>query len=289
MMIAPTFGAAETVVPVWPSDAPGEQGKLGKPEQAIVGERGKNPPITRVHNVSKPTLTVYLPPKDKANGAAVMICPGGGYHILAWDLEGVEVAKWLNSIGVAGVVLKYRVPRRKHDPGNLLPLMDAQRGMRLIRQNAKAWNIDPDRVGVLGFSAGGDLTVRTATESGRKTYKPVDDADKLSAKPNFMIPIYAAYLGDKNDPYKLRGDLKIDKQTPPAFLAVTQDDKQRGAHAALFFAALTKAGVKAEVHVYTSGGHGYGLRDSAQPVTSWEDRCGEWLKSMGLLEGKKTD
>jgi len=276
----PTLADEPQTMNLWPGVAPGETGD--KPaEQAVTS--GPPKVVTRVSNVSVPTLTVYQPAKDQANGACVVIAPGGGYHILAWDLEGIEIAEWFNSFGVTAVLLKYRVPHPKRDRDDHPPLQDAQRAIRLTRHHAKAWNIDPDRIGMLGFSAGGHLTVATGTQYNKKTYEPIDDADKLSAKPNFLIPIYAAYLGDPKDDKKLNPDLNIDKNTPPMFLAVTLDDKMRGLHAGLLLAELKKAGVPAEAHIYTKGGHGYGLRPSDNPVSGWPRLCEQWMRSMGFL------
>jgi len=237
--------------------------------------------------VLRPTLTLYRAPRDKANGCAVVICPGGGYNHLAWLKEGVEIAAWLNTLGVTAVVLKYRVPRRDPQSPHAAPLRDAQRAMGIVRKNAKDWGVDPQRVGMLGFSAGGHLTVMTGVAWRERTYARIDDADELSCRPDFLIPIYAAYLGDKEDPTRLDAKVQITKGTPPTFLAVTQDDKQRGLHAALLFAELTKAGVLAELHVYSRGGHGYGMRPSRHPVSTWPARCGEWLRASGFLEPKK--
>ncbi|MGY8770092.1 MAG: alpha/beta hydrolase [Pirellulales bacterium] len=265
---------------IWPGSAPGETGDIG-PE--IAQKRaGENPSTLRITNVSRPTLTAFIPEKNPGK-TAVVICPGGAYNILAFDKEGTEVAQWLNELGVAAFVLKYRVPRRDKEQPLRIPLRDSQRAMRLVRQDAEKWGIAPDRIGILGFSAGGHLAVMTGTLYNRPGYKKTDAADELSARPNFMIPIYAAYLGKKGDDKQLSDELLIDKNTPPTFLAVSQDDKNRGLHAALLFAELTRVGVKAEVHVYSQGGHGYGLRPSDQPVSSWHDRAEQWLKINGWL------
>jgi acetyl esterase/lipase len=180
-------------------------------------------------------------------------------------------------------VLKYRVPRRDKDLPHKAPLQDAQRAIRLARRNAKQWDIDPDRIGILGFSAGGNLTVMAGTQWSEGTYDPVDEADRLACRPDFMVPVYAAYLGDKKDPWTLSPLVCVTEKTPPTFMAVTQDDKQRGAQAALLLVELTKAGVPAELHVYTKGGHGYGLRPSGDPVCTWPKRCEEWLRASGFL------
>ena len=269
---------ARTPLKIWPGKAPGEVKPID-PEQAV-----SKRDVLRISNVSDPTMTFYPAPADKACGACVIVCPGGGYNILAYDLEGTEVAEWLNSIGVHAVLLKYRVPRCDEDKPYFAPLQDAQRCIRLTRQHAQQWGIDPERVGVLGFSAGGNLTVMTAMKYDEQTYEPLDEADQLSAKPNFVIPIYAAYLGDKSDDTKLNPAIKVNAQTPPMFMAVTLDDKMRGLHAALLLVDLKKAGVTGELHVFTKGGHGYGLRPSENPVSQWPKLCEQWLRSTGWLE-----
>jgi len=241
---------------------------------------------SRIAYVRDPTITLYPAPTKNANGCAVVICPGGGYNILAWDKEGTEVAEWLNTLGVTGVVLKYRVPRRDPDHPHKEPLQDAQRAIRLVRKHASDWHVDPGRIGILGFSAGGHLTVMAGTHWDEQTYARVDDADDVSCRPDFMVPIYAAYLGDDyNDHDAAIGSLvRVTKETPPTFMAVAWDDKMRGAQAALLFVKLKKAGVSAEVHVYTRGGHGYGLRPSENPVCTWPKRCEDWLRVSGLLD-----
>jgi acetyl esterase/lipase len=229
---------------------------------------------------------LYSAPKTKANGTGVLIAPGGGYNILAWDLEGTEVAEWLNSIGVTAVLLKYRVPRRDKENPHQAPLQDAQRAMRLVRQHAKAWDIDPNRIGMLGFSAGGHLTVMTGTHWDETTYPRIDAADDLSSRPDFLVPIYAAYLGDKQNPMKLSPLVRVTPRTPPTFMAVTYDDQDRGAQAALLLVELKKKHVPAELHVFLKGGHGYGLRPSENPVSGWPKLCEQWMRAMGLLERK---
>jgi acetyl esterase/lipase len=279
-----TLAADPEVLRIWPGDAPGETGEIG-PETSTPGEGDR--PVTRVTNVTQPTMTVFRPPAEKANGCAVVICPGGGYHILAWDLEGTEVAAWLNSLGVTAVLLKYRVPRRSKEAPHELPLQDAQRALRLTRQNAQKWGVDPQRIGILGFSAGGNLTVMAGTHWDRSTYEKVDDADALSCRPDFMIPIYPAYLIDKEDDMRLNPLVRITKQTPPAFIVITHDDKDRAPHAALFYVAMQRAGIPCELHIFSRGGHGYGLRPSDLPVSRWPQLCEQWLRTSGFLKPRK--
>jgi acetyl esterase/lipase len=279
--LQPAAGEDAVVLKLWPGAVPGEQGDIGE-ETAVAS--GAPKPVTRISNVSQPMITVYRAPADKANGCAVVICPGGGYSILAYDLEGTEVAQWLNSLGVTAVLLKYRVPRRDKDQPHAAPLQDAQRAIRLTRQHAAAWGVDPQRIGILGFSAGGNLTVMAATHWDQTTYDPVDQADQLSCRPDFMIPIYPAYLGDPEKPLQLNPLVRVTERTPPAFIAITHDDKDRAIHAALLLIALKQANVPAELHVYSQGGHGYGLRPSDNPVSTWHDRCADWMRVSGLLK-----
>jgi len=270
---------------LWPKEPPGETGPIGaegdttRPEsRTVAGKR-----VTRIGNVSRPTITVYAPPADKNTGTAVLVCPGGGYNILAYDLEGTEVCEWLKSIGVTGVLLKYRVPKRPGDEKHLLPLADAQRAMRLIRFHAKDWKIHPQRIGVLGFSAGGHLAVQLSNHFDLKTYEPLDEADTLRARPDFAMPIYPAYLVEKTQPDKLAPDVKVSPHTPPTFLVQTQDDNVRVENALLYYLALKQANVPAELHIYPSGGHGYGLRPTDKLVTTWPKRAEDWMRSLGLL------
>ncbi|MHC4876139.1 MAG: alpha/beta hydrolase [Planctomycetota bacterium] len=277
--------ADQPEIAIWPKGLPAD----AKPVTAERIEQLKAKMTDeRISWVETPSLTLYRAPQKIANGCGVVICPGGGYNILAWPKEGLEVAEWFNSIGVTAAVLKYRVPRRDSDRPHHEPLQDAQRAIRLMRHNADDWGVDPGRVGILGFSAGGHLTVMTGTHWDKPAYPRVDDADDLSCRPDFMCPIYCAYLGNNyNDKVAELGSLvRLTKETPPTFLAVTWDDSMRGAQSALLFAELRKLKVPAEVHVYSKGGHGYGIRESENPVSTWHHRLGDWLKSRGLLESK---
>lgn len=281
LCMASTVNSAETkVLQLWPDGAPGETGQI-PPEEAITSGE---PAVTRIHNVSDPTIQLHLASKGKANGCAVVVCPGGAYNILAYDKEGTEVADWLNSLGVTAVVLKYRVPRRDKQQPHTAPLQDVQRAIRMTRASAESWQIDPDRIGVLGFSAGGHLTVMAGTHWGEKTYEAIDEADRSSCRPDFLVPIYPAYLGDPDDPDRLSPLVNVTKDMPPTFIAITYDDKDRAIFAALLFVALKKAGIPAELHVYAKGGHGYGLRPSDNPVSNWPKRCEAWLRVSGFLD-----
>lgn len=278
---ANTLAAEERLtIDVWPEGVTEDAERIGAETSTVA----KEPPITLVTNVTRPTLTVYQPPPEQSNGCAVLICPGGGYYKLAIDLEGTEVAEWFNTLGVTAAVLKYRVPRRDEEHPHKIPLQDAQRAIRLMRQHARAWGIDPDRVGVLGFSAGGNLALMMGTRWEQHAYEKSTAVDQFSCRPVFMILIYAAYLGDKQNDKQLSPNIRVSNTTPPTFMAVTYDDQMRGLHAALLLAELKKAGVPAELHVYSKGGHGYGLRASDNPVCHWPDRCADWMRASSLLK-----
>ncbi len=271
---------------LWPKGAPGNEPKLEaerdltkESENKVGGRR-----LIRLGNVSDPTITVFPAPKEKANGAAVLVCPGGAYNILALDLEGTEVCERLNEMGMTAVLLKYRVPRRPGREKHAAPLEDAQRAIGLIRKNAPEWGIDPKRIGVLGFSAGGHLAaaVSTAENPDVRTYEKVDEADDQNCRPNFAVLVYPGYLTPDNDGTVVSPELKVTSETPQTFLVMTVDDGVRVENVLTYAGALKKAKVPFELHVYPTGGHGYGLRKTGEVVTSWPERLEEWFKARGL-------
>ncbi|MFT5732661.1 MAG: acetyl esterase/lipase [Planctomycetota bacterium] len=266
---------------LWPGEVPPDPAGLTAPDK--VSDTGADG-ILRIRFVDEPTLTLYPAPKAKANGACVVVLPGGGYNMLAYSHEGTDVAEWLNTLGITAVVVKYRVPRRDPNLPHIWPRQDAQRAMRLTRSHAAEWGIDADRVGLLGFSAGGHLAFATGTaEPLELTYPRNDAADDLSARPDFLVPIYAAYLPDPEGPSVFPPEIQPGKDTPPTFMAVTLDDLNRGADAARMLIELKKYGVSAELHVFAKGGHGYGLRDTGLPVNQWPKLCADWMESSGFL------
>ena len=274
-------GEAPTTLNVWPGTAPGEKGDIGA--EKLQPANGEAHPIQRLENVSVPTIAFYPASAEQNTGAAVVICPGGGYYILAMDLEGTEIAKWLNSIGVNAVVLKYRVPARKGLPRYLPPLQDAQRAMSLVRSRAGEWKLDPHRIGMLGFSAGGNLTAVASTNYQKRAYEMIDEIDKVDCRPDFGVLIYPAWLvKEKTD--ELASEIPVTKQTPPMFILQTSDDPINADSSVFMYVALKRAGVEAELHIFEKGGHGYGLRPSDNPVSHWPDLCAAWMKGRGFLE-----
>jgi acetyl esterase/lipase len=278
MMIALAMGLllAQDPAPLelWPGTPPGETAAVG-PDQV----EGK----AKVTYVGRPTITVHRPPAGQATGAAVVVAPGGGYRMLAFEHEGTQVVEWLTSIGVAAVLLKYRIPRRPGDDDARLPLMDAQRAVSLARAKAADWGIDPARIGFLGFSAGGHLTAHVSTNFDRRAYEAVDAADQASCRPDFAVLVYPGGVLDKQDPTKLASPLRVSKDTPPSFLVVSSDDKGSLPGTLRLYQALREAAVPAELHVYEGGGHGYGMRKGDKPHHAWPKRCEEWLRARAIV------
>ena len=273
------------VIELWPGTAPGDQAAIGeehdttKPtDNQVAGKR-----VVRLGNVSKPTLTLYRPAPDKDTGVAVMVCPGGGYSILAMDLEGTEVCEWLNSLGITGALLKYRVPKRSGLEKHVPALQDSQRALGLLRHQCKAYGIDPKRIGVLGFSAGAHLAAALSNGYDRRAYQAVDEADAANCRPDFTVLVYPAYLTVKEENDKIAPELNITSNTPPTFIVMAEDDPVRVETGLFYAAALRKFKVPFELHVYPTGGHGYGLRPTQELVTTWPQRAAEWMRSQGWL------
>jgi acetyl esterase/lipase len=283
------IGAEEPMVlDVWPGKPAKDFGTIGA-EHVRDPDNSPTKDAKWITNVTRPTISVFRPFKEANSGAAMIICPGGGYWNLAWDLEGEEVAAWLNSLGVTGVVLKYRVPRRPGQPEKLPapgPLLDAQRAVSLVRSHAAEWGIDPNRIGIGGFSAGGHLAVSTATNFDRRGYDTIDAIDEVSCRPDFAVAVYPGYLvPEDEDTDQLAADVRIPERTPPMFFVHATDDPESSpACSVAMYLALKKARVPAELHVYDRGGHGFGVRKSDLPCTSWTDRCRDWLRVQGILK-----
>jgi len=277
-----------TTLPIWPAGVPGsttpatnvppEVDTTTSKDNLIAGK-----PLIRLGNVSTPTITLYKP--AKANGAvpAVVVFPGGGYHILAIDLEGTEVCDWLNEAGLACVLLKYRVPDSGPYPKSPAALQDAQRAVGLTRQHAEEWGIDPKRVGVLGFSAGGHLAAALSTHFDKRLYDRVDAADDLGCRPDFAVVVYPGYLALQEQNMATNPDIKPTSDTPPTFIVQAEDDPVHVENATNYFLQLKQAKVPAELHIYSEGGHGYGLRRTSQPVTAWPLLVEKWLHTINVL------
>ncbi len=276
------FAAEPSVEGLWPAGAPGAKGDAPG---------------------DKPTLTVYLPEKDKATGAAVVVCPGGGYGHLAMDHEGHQVAQWLNSLGVAGFILTYRHRNSGVGYGHPAPLQDAQRAIRTVRSHAAQWGVKPDRIGILGFSAGGHLASTAATHFDDKVYEASDAVDRVSARPDFAVLIYPVIsmaepythrgsvqnlVGRDPDPElldKMSGEKNVTAKTPPTFLVATWEDTGVPAENSLYYClALRKARVPAEMHLFAKGPHGFGLGARIPGANAWPNLCAKWMDVMGLLK-----
>lgn len=293
LVVCPVRAAEDPpVLTLWPGAVPGDYGTIG-PERVRAPSEAPTKDAKWITNVTRPALTIFRPGRERNTGTAVIVCPGGGYWNLAWDLEGEEVAAWLNEAGVTGVVLKYRVPRRPNQPERLPapgPLIDAQRAVSLVRSRAAEWAIDPKRIGILGFSAGGHLALTTATHFDERAYEPIDEVDKVSCRPDFAVAVYPGYLieqqtaGVETNKDRLAPYIRIPAETPPVFLVHASDDPVAGAeNSVIMYLALKRAKVPVELHVYAEGGHGFGVRKSTLPCSTWTDRCVGWLQNQGLL------
>jgi acetyl esterase/lipase len=231
--------------------------------------------VIRLADITNPTIKIFTP--KNAKGTTVIVCPGGGYGILALDLEGTELCTWFNSIGVTAILLKYRVPAL---PGKLryeAPLQDAQRALGLVRFNAAKWRIKPDHIGIMGFSAGGHLSALVSNTYDKRTYQQVDAADEVSCRPDFTILAYPAYLVDEKEDGKLAPEIKVTEKTPPTFIMQTEDDPIKVENALYYYLALKKADVSAEMHLYPKGGHGYGIRNKTGGTSVYPQLIEKWL------------
>jgi len=279
-----------TQLPIWPGAVPNAQTVPGTEYAEITKDKmvgGK--PYVWVSNITRPTMTVYSP-KEKNTGVAVIVFPGGGFEGLAIDLEGTEVCDWLTSGGITCVLLKYRVPSLPYDwhckcrPIDLAistpALEDAQRTVGLLRLHAAEWHINPHKIGVLGFSAGGYLVAEISTEFRRRLYAPRDQADKESCRPDFAVAVYPGHLWAGGKSYGLNGNVPVTRQTPPTFLVQAEDDNIDGVNQSLaYYVALKKAGVPVEMHLYAHGGHAFGLRRTQLPITAWPQLVEMWLRT----------
>lgn len=269
-------------IPLWSGGRVPNEASVELPTETVADKN--NDGITRTSNVSAPTITLYPASDDNNTGAAVIVCPGGGYNILASKHEGSDVCVYLNKIGVNAVLLKYRVPRREGLDKHHAPLQDAQRAISMVRSNAREWNIDPQRVGVLGFSAGGHLAVMAMTSGGTRTFETAPKLDEASCVPNFGILIYPAYLIHEKDPNKLSDEINITDETPPAFITIAHGDRRFVPGCARLYIEMMLMNRDCELHIYGHGGHGFGMKDIPEKVREWPDRMTDWMNAMGYLK-----
>ena len=266
MIMAHGIAQTRDTIRLWPGEVPGEIMKKNIP--VIAPKREGN--ITRIAEVTDPAIVVFPADKNRNTGTSVIICPGGGYSILAVDLEGYEIATWLNTLGINAFVLQYRVPKKRDGA-----LQDVQRAIRIVRARADEWKSDPGKIGVLGFSAGGSLSARAGTQFNEITYKAVDSYDSMSCRPDFAVLIYPAYL-DNGPGKSLTPELTITENTPPMYIFGTADDTY-GNSALVMAASLRNSKVPVELHFMPMGGHGYGLRPGNIAAETWPGLLGNWM------------
>ena len=267
---------AEELMFVWPSLAPGEtEESLG---EVLPLNAGEHPPVTRIAGIRRPTLTVHL--AERSDGRSVLILPGGGFRRVVTDKEGTEIAAWLNTLGISAFVLRYRTADKGETDPWRRPLQDVQRAMALIRSRAATWNLKADRIGIAGFSAGGQLAARLLCDRGHLHYEPMDQIDRQEHRPNFALLIYPWNLYDEKTD-RLIPEADVPSDCPPVFLVHTHDDKASSLSAVMFYAGLRKHDIPAELHVYQKGGHGYGLREvPGSRISTWTDHAGHWLNGL---------
>ena len=273
--------AQETPILLFPDGAPGETTKM-KQKDDLSGNKVAGCPVLRISDVSEPTLTFFPAPADNNSGATIIVNPGGGYNILAYNLEGTEICKRFNSHGVNCVLVKYRVPRREGLEKHQAPLQDLQRAIAYTRSHAGEWKIDPNRIGVMGFSAGAHLAAMASTAYDERTYPAVDAADNASLRPDFCVLIYPAYLDGEN--FSISPELKVTEKTPPTFIVQTQDDHRLLNSSIFYYYALKEAKVPVAMSLYPSGGHGYGLRNTGDLVNEWPFRVMSWLSDIKMVK-----
>jgi len=281
--------AGHEQISIWPEAVPDARPAKGPETVTTAANLVAGRPWTAVSNVARPTMTVYAP-TEKNTGAAVIVFPGGGYEILAIDLEGSEVCDWLTARGITCVLLKYRVPAPRSAPywgaypQSPIALEDAQRTVGLVRFHAAEWHIDPHKIGVLGFSAGGHLVAAISTHFADRLYKPVDAADVVSCRPDFAVALYPGHLWVDETKFTLNENVPVTKETPPTFLLQAENDNVDNVNDSLvYYIALKDAGVPVEMHLYAHGGHAFGLRRTNEPITAWPALVETWLRTIGVL------
>lgn len=275
------FAGEPEIITLWPGTAPGEGSDISTESEFTEGGKKfvAQKPIYLVTNVSKPELAVYRPDPANDTGAAIIICPGGGHRLLAYDLEGTEIAQWLNTIGITGIVLKYRVPSRNPDFKCLAAMQDAQRAISVVRTRSKELGIEASKIGILGFSAGGEVAARASLQFNDRKYEKLDSADESSCRPDFSMLIYPAYL--VNESKSLLEELKPTAEAPKSFIVHAWDDPVTPLSSLCLATELKKANISCELHLFAAGGHGYGMRHvDGMPVTDWTMQATLWLSNF---------
>ncbi|MBS0206617.1 MAG: alpha/beta hydrolase [Planctomycetes bacterium] len=267
---------------LWPDGPPTAMVPKSEATKKLIESYGGVGP-NRISDVSDPTITVFRP--DKPNGTSVIVAPGGGFMFLSYAHEGTQVCEWLTSLGVTAVLLKYRTPTRDESEMFELPVQDAERALGLVRRHAAEWNLNPSRVGLLGFSAGANLAGHVAWDRGARTYPQQPGLDDPRG-PDFLVFIYGGGFLDPNDKSKFRPGFRIPADAPPVFFLVAHDDKSNPIEAALLYLEYKKRDLSAELHICAQGGHGFGMRKDGKPINQWPQRCAEWMKSQGYLGDK---
>jgi acetyl esterase/lipase len=273
-----SFGEPITLK-LWPGGPPSAMAPKSEATQKLIASHG-GVTATRLSDIADPEIAIFRP--EKPNGAAVIVAPGGGFMFLSYSFEGTQVCEWLNSIGVTAVLLKYRTPTRDEKEPFALPVQDAQRALGLVRHRAAEWGIDPKRVGLLGFSAGANLAGHAAWDRSARTFPQKPELDDPRG-PDFLVFIYGGGFLDAADKSKFRDGFSVPPDAPPAFFLVAHDDKSNPVEAAMLYLEYRKLNLPAELHIFTKGGHGFGMRRAGQPINDWPQRCAEWMKSLGLL------
>lgn len=277
--------AQDETITLFPGGAPGE--KIQLTEKSEVSGSTGGEPVLSITDVSSPTISVYFAPEELSSGTAMVVCPGGAYNFLSYNMEGTEVCEWLNSLGITAVLLKYRVPRREGQPKHLAPLQDVQRALSCVRFHAEEWGLQPDKIGVMGFSAGGHLSCMASTAFAERAYDPIDEWDKKSCRPDFCLLVYPAYIDGEG--FRLAEEVKISENVPPTMMIQTEDDVDYVNSSIFYFFALKEAKIPAWLHIYSSGGHGYGLRDTGHAVNEWHKRAEDWFLELGLIDSNRPD
>ena len=282
MLMASSFTMlqAQQTVTLFPKGAPGETTVYIEKDDTT-GDKVGGLPVLRKTNVGSPEITIYPAPDTSVKHPAMVVCPGGGYSILAYDMEGTEVCSWLNSLGMTAVLVKYRVPRREGRAKHEAPLQDLQRAISYVRYHADELAVQTDQIGVMGFSAGAHLSVMASTHFQQRTYPVVDEADSVSCRPDYCLLVYPAYLSAAN--FTLSPEVKVDNTVPPTMMIQAEDDNYFVDSSLFYYYALKQAKVPAWLHLYSKGGHGYGMRDTGFQVNEWPQRAADWFRELRLI------